>query len=178
MPVAQPVVARYGLVHNVSMAVVALAMIGGAIVHFVNNPANAPSLSLRDTRLVLFVILAMALAFYAWLGVSRSVNREPQVIVDRDGIALGFGRNRRFAWSEVEWVTLRRLSIRPQLLIGLVPDAFVTANLRLSMLNFDDNLRPVRGMPAAVMVRDNGLDLRASALLDAVRSFRPNLVRP
>jgi hypothetical protein len=27
-------------------------------------------------------------------------------------------------------------------------------------------------------VRDNGLDTRASAMLDAVRTFRPNLVKP
>jgi hypothetical protein len=39
-------------------------------------------------------------------------------------------------------------------------------------------LRPVRGMPAAVAVRDNGLDTRTSAMFDAVKSFRPNLVRP
>jgi hypothetical protein len=33
-------------------------------------------------------------------------------------------------------------------------------------------------MPAALAVRDNGLDMRAAAMLDAVKSFRPNLVRP
>src|SRR5262245_5074756 len=178
MPVAQPAMARYGLLHNLSMAVVAAIMIGGAILHFIQNPDKAPSVSLQDSRFLLFTILALALAYYGWLGLSRSINRAPQVVVDRDGIALGFGRDRRFAWKDVEWVRLHRVAMRPQLQIGLSPEAFVAANLRLSMLNFDDSLRPVRGMPAAIVVRDNGLDTRAAALLDAVKSFRPNLVRP
>jgi hypothetical protein len=59
-----------------------------------------------------------------------------------------------------------------------VPEAFVSADLKLSMWNLDDGLRPIRGVPAAVLVRDNGLDVRASAMLDAVKAFRPNLVRP
>ena len=67
--------------------------------------------------------------------------------------------------------------MRPQLQIGLADQAFVAANLRLSMWNLDDGLRPVRGQPTAVLVRDNGLDTRASAMLDAVKSFRPNLVK-
>jgi hypothetical protein len=54
----------------------------------------------------------------------------------------------------------------------------VAANLRLSTWNLDDGLRPIRGVPASVLVRDNGLDVRAAAMLDAVRAFRPNLVRP
>jgi len=56
--------------------------------------------------------------------------------------------------------------------------AFVAADLRLSTWSLDDGLRPVRGTPAAVAVRDNGLDTRTSAMFDAVKSFRPNLVRP
>jgi hypothetical protein len=74
-------------------------------------------------------------------------------------------------------VRLRRLALRPQLEIGLADQAFIAANLRLSMWNLDDGLRPIRGMPTAVLVRDNGLDTRASAMLDAVRAFRPNLVK-
>ena len=65
-----------------------------------------------------------------------------------------------------------------QLEIGLAHQAFIQANLRLSTWSFDDSLRPVRGQPTTVLVRDNGLDTRASAMLDAVRAFRPNLVKP
>jgi hypothetical protein len=32
-------------------------------------------------------------------------------------------------------------------------------------------------MPTAILVRDNGLDTRASAMLDAVKAFRPSLVQ-
>ena len=177
MAAAKPVEARYGTLHNISMTVVAVAMVVVAIVHFANNPANAPTLSLNDPRFALFAVLTLAMAFYGYLGVSRFLNRQPQVVIDHDGIALGFGRNHRFAWDEVQWVRLRRLAMRPQLQLGLVPEVFVAADLRLSMWNLDDGLRPIRGVPASVLVRDNGLDTNAAAMLDAVKAFRPNLVK-
>ena len=169
--------ARYGTLHNLSMAVVAVGMVGAAVLHFTTNSANAPTLSLNDPRFVMFGFLAIAMAFYGWLGITRLLNREPQVVIDGQGIALGFGRNRRFTWDEVQWVRLRRLAFRPQLQIGLLPEAFAAADLRLSPWNLDDALRPIRGVPTAVLVRDNGLDKSAAAMLDAVRSFRPNLVK-
>jgi hypothetical protein len=174
---ARPLAARYSVLHNGSMAVVSGGMIVVAIVHFVQNPANAPTLSLNDPRFVLFFMLAMAMAYYVVLGLSRARNRQPQVVIDRDGIQLGFGRDCRFAWDDIVWVRLRRLALRPQLEIGLADGAFIAANLRLSMWSFDDSLRPVRGQPTTVLVRDNGLDIKASAMLDAARSFRPNLAK-
>ena len=84
--------ARYSTLHNGSMAVVSLGMIVVAIVHFMNNPANAPTLSLNDPRFVLFFMLALAMLYYVVLGVSRVRNREPQVVIDHGGIRLGFGR--------------------------------------------------------------------------------------
>jgi hypothetical protein len=169
---------RYGRFHNISMAVVATGMIGTALLNMAQHPDRAPSLSIADARFGLYLLLGLALAFYAWIGLARFANRAPQVVIDRDGLVLGFGRDRRFTWDEVEWVRLRRLALRPQLQIGLDPQAFVDANLRLSMWNLDDGLRPIRGVPAAVLVRDNGLDARAAAMIAAVKSFRPNLVRP
>jgi hypothetical protein len=177
MAALKPVEVRYAGVHNIGMAVVAVIMIVGAIVHFATNSANAPTLSLNDPRFVLFSVLTVAMGYYAFLGVSRFRNRQPQVVIDRDGITLGFGRNRRLAWGDIQGVRLRRLAMRPQLLIGLAPEAFVAANLNLSQWHLDDSLRPVRGMPAALLVRDNGLDMTSAAMLDAVRTFRPNLVK-
>jgi hypothetical protein len=170
--------ARYSIVHNLSMALISGGLIAAVIWHFAVNAAVAPTPSLNNPRFVLFVALALALAYYAFLGFDRSRNRKPQMVIDDAGIALGFGRDRRFAWTDIEWVRLRRLAFRPQLQIGVAAEAFVAANLRLSAWNFDDGLRPIRGMPSAVLVRDNGLDRTASAMLDAIKSFRPNLVRP
>ena len=174
---ASAVTARYGTLHNTSMAVVSLGMIVVAIVHFLSNPANAPTLSLNDPRFALFLMLAMAVLYYVFQGITRTLNREPQVVIDHDGIRLGFGRNSAFAWDDIVWVRLRRLALRPQLEIGLADQAFIAGKLRLSPWSFDDNLRPVRGQPTTVLVRDNGLDTKASAMLDAVRGFRPNLVK-
>jgi hypothetical protein len=61
--------------------------------------------------------------------------------------------------------------------MGLEPEAFIMADLRLSQWSLDDSLRPVRGMPATLAIRDNGLDCNAAAMLDAVKSFRPNLIK-
>jgi hypothetical protein len=178
MAPTKAVEARYGTLHNVSMALVAAAMVAIAVGHFGAHPDKAPQLSLNDTRFVLFAALAVAMLTYAWIGIRRALDRAPQVVIDRNGITLGFGRNRPFAWDDIQWVRLRRLAFRPQLQIGLAPHVFVAADLKLSMWNLDDGLRPIRGVPAAVLVRDNGLDVRASAMLDAVKAFRPNLVRP
>jgi hypothetical protein len=174
---AKPITARYSRLHNLSMAVVSCGMIVVAIAHFITNPANAPTLSLNDSRFVLFFMLAMAMLYYVFIGISRARNRQPQITIDRDGIELGFGRNRRFTWNDIIWVRMRRLAFRPQLEIGLADQAFIQANLRLSAWSFDDSLRPVRSQPTTVLVRDNGLDTKASAMLDAVRAFRPNLVK-
>jgi hypothetical protein len=174
---AQPLTVRYSTLHNGSMAAISLGMVVVAIVHFINNPAKAPTLSLNDPNFVLFFVLAIAVLYYVVLGVSRIRNREPQVVIDDGGIRLGFGRNSHFTWDDIVWVRLRRLALRPQLEVGLADQAFIAANLRLSMFSFDDSLRPVRGQPTTVLVRDNGLDTKASAMLDAVKAFRPNLVK-
>lgn len=177
MAAVRPVEARYSVLHNISMAAVSAGMVTAAIVYFVRNPTNAPTLSLNDPRFVLIAMLAAAMAYYVYIGVSRYRNRTPQVVIDRDGVFLGFGRDHRLAWQDIHWVRLRRLALRPQLEIGIAPEAFMAANLRLSMWNLDDGLRPIRGMPTAILVRDNGLDITASAMLDGARTFRPNLVK-
>ena len=177
MPAGPLLTARYSIPHNLSMAGVSAGMIAVAIVHFANNPQNAPTLSLNDPRFTLFTMLALAMAYYVYLGISRARDRSAQVAVGRDGIRLGFGRDRLLAWDDIHWVRVRRLGFRPQLEIGLADQAFLSANLRLSQWSFDDSLRPVRGQPTTVLVRDNGLDARSSALLDAVKQVRPNLVK-
>jgi hypothetical protein len=168
---------RYGRLHNISMAAVAMIMAAIAVAFLARGSAHGMVMSFRDARFVLYLLLGAAMAYYAWVGFNRYGNRAPQIVIDHDGIALGFGRNSRFAWNEVEWVRVRRLGVRPTLQLGISPEAFFKANLRISMWALDDALRPVRGMPAAFAVRDNGLDTKAAAMLDAVKSFRPNLVR-
>ena len=168
---------RYGRLHNASQSVIATGMVVVAISHFASHPENAPALSLADPRFVLFAGLAVVMSFFAWQGAQRFADRRPQVVINAHGIALGFGRNRRFAWPEIQWVRLKRVALRPQLQIGISPESFVAADLRLSQWNLDDALRPVRGMPATIALRDNGLDRKAAAMLDAIRSIRPNLVK-
>ena len=102
------------------------------------------------------------------LGSHAISNREPQVVIDHDGIALGFGRNRRFAWNDIHWVRLRRLGFRPQLADRPRRPRPSCGQPRLSMWNLDDGLRPVRGTPAAVRCATTGSTRAPSAMLDAV----------
>ena len=118
------------------------------------------------------------MAYYVFLGISRYLNRQPQVVIDRDGIALGFGRDRRFAWDDIQWVRLRRLALAPAARDR--PRARGLHRGRPSACRCGASMTacgPIRGLPTAVLVRDNGLDTSASAMLDAVRAFRPNLVK-
>ena len=170
--------ARHSRPHNAGMAILAVSMTVAAAAVFYRDGAGPRSVLPNDPRSVLFFMLVLTMGFYSFIGLKRFRDRTPQVVIDAKGIALGFGRNRRFAWDEIQWVRVHRLSFRPQLQIGIAPEAFFAADLRLSMWSLDDALRPVRGMPAALLVRDNGLDTSATAMLDAVRAFRPNLLKP
>jgi hypothetical protein len=173
----KPIEARFGRTHNLIMAVVAAGMVALALGYLTTLWGQIAATGLADSRVLLYAALGLAMAYYTWLGYARFSNRDPQVVIDREGILLGFGRNRRFAWKDIDWVRMRRLGFRPTLQIGFKPEAFIAANLGISTWSLDDSLRPVRGMPAAVAVRDNGLDINASAMLDAVKSIRPNLIR-
>jgi hypothetical protein len=177
MVARQAVEARYGSLHNIGMAIGSIAMVSVAAYLVITQPDAAARIDFSDPKFVLFGILGAAMVFYAGLGLTRYLNRAPQIVIDRDGIFLGFGRNRLLPWSEIDWVRLHRIAVRPQLRIGLTAEAFVKAELRLTTWHLDDALRPVRGMPAAVTVRDNGLDTRAAELFQAVKAFRPNLVK-
>ncbi|EFK97450.1 hypothetical protein LDC_0513, partial [sediment metagenome] len=115
MAATRPLEARYSVLHNISMAVVSAGMVTAAIVYFVDNPANAPTFSLNDPRFVMFAMLSVAMAYYVYLGISHWLDREPQVVIDREGVRLGFGRDRRIAWKDIQWLRLRRLALRPQL---------------------------------------------------------------
>ena len=171
-----PLEARFSVFHNVSMTTVAFLMVASAAI-YISSGDGAPKPSLNDPRFMLFILLGIAMAFYGSVGLRRALDRTPQVRIDDTGLTLGFGRNKHFTWDDVQWVRLHRLAIRPALHIALKPEAFFGANLGLSQWNLDDSLKSVRGMPGAFALRDNGLDMRASKLLDAIRRFRPDLVR-
>ena len=170
--------ARHSRPHNAGMAILADGKAIAAAAVFFRDGAGPRTVLPNDPRSVLFFMLVLTMGYYSFIGLKRFRDHTPQLVIDANGITLGFGRNRRIAWDDIQWVRLRRLAFRPQLQIGLEPQAFFAADLRLSIWSLDDALRPVRGTPAAFLVRDNGLDTSATAMLDAVRAFRPNLLKP
>jgi len=173
----KPLEVRYSTFHAASMAVIAVGLIVSAIVNFISTPENLPRLSLNDPRFVLYVLMGVALLFYAGQGVRRYVVRTPQITIDADGITVGFGRDKRLAWNDIVWIRGARVSMRRELQIGLEPEAFLAADLKLSMWNLDDNVRQVRGAGPAFGVREAGLDMDVDAMVAAARAYRPNLVK-
>ncbi len=152
-------------------------MIVVALTHLLQEREMAPRLSFNDPGFAMLVLFGGAILYYGVMGVRRAMDRQPQMSIDHKGITLGLGRNRRLDWRDIMWVRTRRIGFQRVLQVGLDPAAFVAADLRLSMWNVDDPLGPIRGVTTGVQIRPAGLDTSAHAMLDAVKSFRPNLVK-
>jgi hypothetical protein len=120
------------------------------------------------------LICAAALLYYVVRSVLRFRDRSPQVVIDRDGIRLGFGRDLLVPWDSVQWVRVR--GIRPALQIGVLPEHFTKA--RVSMWNLDDNLGTVPGGGAAIAVRAAGLDTSMKTVLEMIHAWKPSLRPP
>lgn len=118
----KPLEVRYSRPHNISIAVLAVGMMAISILHFVTSAEQGASLSTSDPRFLLYAVLVVTMGYYAWTGYTRARDPEPQVVIDHDGIALGFGRNRRLAWKDIVWVRQRHLGFRLQLQIGVDPE--------------------------------------------------------
>ncbi|UYN97070.1 MAG: hypothetical protein KIT25_09110 [Enhydrobacter sp.] len=173
----RPFEVRFSRLHNLSIAAVAVIMLGLGLAHVFSDLQNMPRLSLNDPGFVLLFMLGAAMIYYVAMGLRRALDRRPQLVIDRRGITLGFGRDRTIAWQDVQWVRTRRIGLQRLFQFGIEPDAYVAADLRLAMWNFEDPMRPVRGAPTGVQMRDVTLDSSASEMLEAVRVFRPNLVK-
>jgi GNAT superfamily N-acetyltransferase len=119
----------------------------------------------------LLLICAAALLYYVVRSVLRFRDRRPQVVVDKDGVRLGFGRNLLVPWDSIQWARVRGL--RPSLQLGVDPEHFAQA--RVSMWNLDDNLTSVPGGGAAIAVRAAGLDTSMKTVLEAMHAWKPSL---
>ncbi len=116
-------------------------------------------------------LCAAAILYYVVRSILRFRDRRPQVVIDRDGIRLGFGRDLLVPWDVIQWARVR--GVRPTLQIGVDLEHFTKA--RVSLWNLDDNLSSVPGAGAAIAVRAAGLDTRMKTVLDAIHAWKPSL---
>lgn len=130
--------------------------------------------ALQDRPSWLLLACAAAILYYVLRSVLRFRDRRPQLVVDRDGVQLGFGRDMLVPWESIEWVRLR--GFRPTLQMGVDPEHFTRA--RVSMWNLDDNLTSVPGGGAAIAVRSAGLDTSMRTVLEAMHAWKPSLRPP
>ncbi|HJQ56157.1 MAG TPA: hypothetical protein VJ890_04585 [Vineibacter sp.] len=130
--------------------------------------------ALKDRPGWLILICGAAILYYVVRSVLRFRDRRPQVVVDRDGVRLGFGRDMLVPWDSIQWARVR--GIRPSLQFGVDPDHFVKA--RVSMWNLDDNLTTVPGGGPALAVRAAGLDTSMRNVLEAMQAWKPSLRPP
>jgi hypothetical protein len=119
----------------------------------------------------LMLLCAAAILYYVARSILRFRDRSPQVVVDRDGVRLGFGRDLLVPWDSIQWARVR--GIRPTLQIGVEPEHFARA--RVTIWNLDDNLTAVPGAGAAIAVRAAGLDTSMKTVLEAMRAYKPAL---
>jgi hypothetical protein len=119
----------------------------------------------------LLLLIVAGLLYYVVRSVLRFRDRRPQVVIDRDGIRLGFGRDLLVPWESVKWARVR--GIRPALQLGVEPEHFTKA--RVSMWNLDDNLASVPGAGAAIAVRAAGLDTPMKTVLEMIHAWKPSL---
>jgi hypothetical protein len=119
----------------------------------------------------LLLLCAAALLYYVIRSIRHFRDRRPQVVIDRDGVRLGFGRDLLVPWESIQWARVRGL--RPALQFGVEPEHFTRA--RVSMWNLDDSLTTVPGAGAAIAVRAAGLDTSMKTVLEAMHAFKPSL---
>ena len=116
-------------------------------------------------------LCAAAILYYVVRSILRFRDRRPQVVIDRDGIRLGFGRDLLVPWDVIQWARVR--GVRPTLQIGVDLEHFTKA--RVSLWKLDENLSSVHGAGAAIAVRAAGLDTRMKTALDAIHAWKPSL---
>jgi hypothetical protein len=114
---------------------------------------------------------ALAILYYIVRSLMRFRDRRPQVVVDRDGVRLGFGRDVLLPWDAIQWARVR--GTRSMLQIGVTPELFAAA--RVSLWNLDDSLTSIPGGGSAIGIRGAGLDTRMRTVLDSIHAWKPAL---
>jgi hypothetical protein len=125
----------------------------------------------QQSQTWIMLLCAAAILYYVVRSVIRFRDRRPQVVIDRDGVHLGFGRNLLVPWDSIQWARVR--GTRTMLQIGVTPELFTQA--RVSLWNLDDSLTSVPGAGLAIGVRGAGLDTRMRAVLESIHAWKPSL---
>jgi hypothetical protein len=124
-------------------------------------------------RLMWMALCASAMLYYAIRAVAHLRETAPQIVVDAQGIRLGFGRNVSIPWDSIRWMRVRGL--RATLQLGI--DPMLIGPMNLTLWNLDDNLCSVPGGGAAVGVRGQGLDHSMRDVAQVILAYRPQLPR-
>jgi len=160
---------RHSQTFHMTLAAIGMALLVITAIYAAAALMGEASIGQRPSWLI--GLSAAAILYYVVRSVLRFRDRRPQVVIDRDGIHLGFGRDLLVPWDVIQWARVR--GIRPSLQIGVDLEHFAKA--RVSMWNLDDNLSSVPGAGPAIAVRAAGLDTRMKPVLDAVHAWKPSL---
>lgn len=160
---------RHSQMFHMTLAAIGLALLVIAGIYGVAALMGEATLGQRPSWLLLLCVVAIL--YYVVRSILRFRDRRPQVVVDRDGVRLGFGRDLLVPWDAIQWARVR--GVRPTLQLGVDPESFTKA--RVSLWNLDDNLTSVPGGGSAIAVRSAGLDTPMRAVLEAMHAWKPSL---
>ena len=155
---------RFSRPFHLTLAAIGVTMVCAVGVYWLMSPNPTGG---EANQYWLIVICGAGLLYYTVRSIRYLFDKAPQVVIGREGIWLGFGRNVLVPWNDVQWVRLRGL--RPVLQIGVSVELFL--RLRVSMWNLDDNLSAVQGAGSAFGIRGNGLDTSTREMLAAIEAW-------
>lgn len=165
---------RHSQPFHLTVAALGVSLVGAVGLWVLFADAGPSGEKFEHGRLLLLGLCGVALLYYSGRSVWMLLDRRPHLVIDRDGIWYGFGRELLVPWSDVQWA--RRRGVRGTLMVGVPVELYL--QFRLSLWNLDDSLTAVPGAGNAVGLRGNGLDRSTRDILDAIFAWKPELGRP
>lgn len=163
---------RHSQMFNMTLAAIGIALL--VIAGIYGAAVLMGEAQIQGNSSWIMLLSVAAILYYVVRSILRFRNRRPQVVIDRDGVRLGFGRDLLVPWESIQWARVR--GTRSMLQIGVTPEEATKAHV--SLWNLDDNLTSVPGGGPAIGVRGAGLDTKMRTVLDSMRAWKPSLRPP
>src|SRR5262245_52591647 len=135
-----PLEVRYSQPFHLTLAVIGIGLVAEFAAYGLFFATDDVRGQMMGESLPIVALSAIGLLYYAVRSIIMLRDRRPQVLINGNGIWLGFGRGVQINWQDIHWMRLKGL--RPVLQLGIAPHLFPT--MRVSIWHLDDNLTAVQ----------------------------------